>query len=736
MLALQSGLPDQPRLRAGCHVVTTPHGLIVRSVAGAFRIEPTHRPAMERVLARLDGSHDFAELLSGETAADAFYALRLLSSFAQSGLLADGQVSTERSDHRRSPIAATLDGLTVVMLHSGLFAGALRALLSSWGATVLSGDVVLALRHGAIALAAPDEVDLRSMDDANLSAAAAGVIWLPILPFGDGTIVGPLVNPSRGPCFRCLELRWLEISPSIALERTYLSALRSSSITDVGARSADDAYRLVEDIAGVLLRRLTGADTHPRAALILQEPASIEETRLIPHPGCPVCSRTASCVRPTLGEEAWHDRSVPLSELRGTLEEMTGLPCGLATIAPRPATANVAEPDLVEIAVARFALPEPDEIVEQDNWCHGAAATDADARSIAIIEAIERYSGLSAPSSGLVTSYRRIAAEALLPTDLPLFSDDQYARPGFPFLRFHADRDLRWTWGFNVTRGRRVLVPASAAWYGYHDWLLADSSNGVAAHGSRRSALVNGVLELVERDAFMIHWLHRLSPPHLDLPSIRMDRNRTFVEAIERNGYAVHVLDLTTDLGIPVVLVLGVHELRRLPALIVGAGAGLDTSSAALRALGEAYAASVSRTTIWIPGGRDRRSSDERVTNRSPNYENPESLQHVSFLWSSECRSQPQSLSPPGSSADALTVLTERLGRFDHDIIGIDITASDLAGRGVYVVRAVVPGLQPLALSAGPRLGGSRLYQAPVRMGCHVIPGRETDLNPVPNCFP
>jgi ribosomal protein S12 methylthiotransferase accessory factor len=166
----------------------------------------------------------------------------------------------------------------------------------------------------------------------------------------------------------------------------------------------------------------------------------------------------------------------------------------------------------------------------------------------------------------------------------------------------------------------------------------------------------------------------------------------------------------------------------------VGAGAGLDCASAAERALSELYAGTFSRTSVWIlrePPGSGTRSDLE---GRASMYEHPDSLRHAMFLWASHEVTRPQPAAI--SRSEPLEALIAALARHNHHMIGVDITAPEVAAHGVRVVRAIVPGLQPLALSSGPRLGGRRLYDAPVRMGRHHGPAAERDLNITPHCFP
>ena len=86
---------------------------------------------------------------------------------------------------------------------------------------------------------------------------------------------------------------------------------------------------------------------------------------------------------------------------------------------------------------------------------------------------------------------------------------------------------------------------------------------------------------------------------------------------------------------------------------------------------------------------------------------------------------------------DRLSWIVEHLSARGFGVIGVDITAPDIARYGVRVMRAIVPGLQPLGFGpSGLRLGGRRLYDAPVRMGVFSSRPAEQDLNRFPHPFP
>ena len=64
----------------------------------------------------------------------------------------------------------------------------------------------------------------------------------------------------------------------------------------------------------------------------------------------------------------------------------------------------------------------------------------------------------------------------------------------------------------------------------------------------------------------------------------------------------------------------------------------------------------------------------------------------------------------------------------------VDITPPDIAPLGPRVVRVIVTGMQPIDFGyAQGRLGGTRLYNAPVEWGFHTQPLTELELNQCPH---
>ncbi len=721
--------PDRPRLRTGVRWFDSGDGLVVRSTKGSFVVPADLRDVAVRVLTSLDGQRGIAELVSGYAPLDGLSIIALLSLLADLDLVFEGVGGAHTTP--RMVGGGSWPEASIAVVGTGGVCDAIRDRLAQVGVALDNADATFSV----LALQGPE---FAALDAMNRAAHDAGRTWMPVFPFGDVIVVGPLIRPRHTACFRCFELRWLGISPSAALERRYLSLLRQDH-ANIEVEDRDRAARLAERVVPLLARQACDLEAPTTVWMLSTDEDTIHEGRLEAHPLCEVCGGGESrCgLRGAADAAAWNEASRDLRQVAWNIAGLRDRYVGIAAVVPSP-PGHKFDPScgLPAIALSRYAVPQPDLITsDQPNLAHGSGDSEEAARTVALMEAIERYCGLFPPQPDVICSFAHLNGTALMPTALPLFSTAQYARPGFPYRPFESDMTLGWTWGWNVSRGERILVPSAAVWYGAEDLLVGETSNGMAAHSSRGQALHNGVLELIERDAFMIHWLHRISPPLFDRGQLRGEA-AAMVERIEEQGYTVVLADITTDLNVPVVLALGVHELRKRPALLVGAGASLDGARALRHAVRELYAAATGIMENWEL--RQPLHPDEVVDlkDHSRAYEHPDWLPNASFLWAGSLTKEPPDAPSAESSPRGLRPLVEQLGRKGHDVIGVDISTPEVARCGVRVVRAIVPGLQPLAFGTRVRLGGRRLYEAPLRMDETRPVLTEADLNQAPHCFP
>ena len=98
--------------------------------------------------------------------------------------------------------------------------------------------------------------------------------------------------------------------------------------------------------------------------------------------------------------------------------------------------------------------------------------------------------------------------------------------------------------------------------------------------------MLQGMLELVERDAVALWWYTRARRPGIDLSRSRSPYVSDVVDAYAALGRDVWALDLTTDLGIPAVAALSCRS-EDGRSVTLGFGAHLDAEVALGRALSE-----------------------------------------------------------------------------------------------------------------------------------------------------
>jgi ribosomal protein S12 methylthiotransferase accessory factor len=346
-----------------------------------------------------------------------------------------------------------------------------------------------------------------------------------------------------------------------------------------------------------------------------------------------------------------------------------------------------------------------------------------------------------------------LATAAELGEDVPdpgtfaLFSAAQYAAPGFPFVPFRPDTSVRWVRGFRLRDRRPTYLPAQLVYLSWNR--LAESeaaigyatSSGHACGATMEQALVAGLLELLERDAFMIAWTSRLSLPLLDWSGDL--RFRRFEQSYFAPVGARHsVVDLTALAGVPAAFALVRGDGERTPLVAVGAGSAPTIGQAWTKALAEAYAVrswgrgllldAPART--FAPDHSDILDFADHIQLYATGFGH-----RADFLDASPERVPVDAIRPlAGSTPSArLAVLVAALARQGLEAYAVDVTPPDVADAGLAVAKVIVPELCPLDVRYDARfLGGPRLRRRAFELGLRDHPLDESELNHDPHPFP
>lgn len=332
----------------------------------------------------------------------------------------------------------------------------------------------------------------------------------------------------------------------------------------------------------------------------------------------------------------------------------------------------------------------------------------------ALSEAVERiasqYHGnepiVSAKQSELTGAF--VAIEALTP-----FSDAQYARfqkelKGTDLNQVHQcekyqDETINWTFGWSLLTDKKIYLPFNFCYVNtpFTDKFTNFFHNGGSAGNCLEEAILQGIFELIERDAVALWWYNKLDCPRVDYRSV----SSSLLNQIERQlqpEYDVWVLDLTQDITVPVMCAVAQHKVTK--SFVMGFGCHLDARISCQRALTELF------QLIEI---KDHNTSPFCFS----------AIPQEGYLFGHKQRSDLHVFN--SNSSDLKTDIEYCVGQLEAigvDVIVINNTRAPLA---LSSVKVIIPGLCHIF----PYFGLDRLYQVPVKMGALKEPKCESDLN-------
>ena len=607
---------------------------------------------------------------------------------------------------------------------------------------------------GLLVVAAPDYLlpELRLL---NASALAAKRPWVLVKPVGTVLVIGPLFRPGSGGCWECLAHR---LRFNRQLER-YASrnGARERPVAVAKGWTAS-SYALASSLAATELARSIskGGDDTLETWLLSFDLAKrqLERHAFTRRPQCPVCGdpKRGLPSGPIPLESRPRPARAPGVERRATTasdaERLERHVSPITGVVTSLASRDESDGSVTHSCVAGHYFPARagDLTAVRVNLIArsgGKGRTAAQARTGAICEAIERYSGIAwGDEPRTEATFAEMAPDAVPVRDVVQFSEAQYAdREAFNAQNdsdYHEvpprpDPDARISWSpaWSLTHGRIRYLPTACCFYGFIDpgsFFARADSNGCAAGETREEAILSGLLELVERDAVAVWWYNRLRRPAVDTETFGLPRffelANHYREHFDRD---LHALDLTSDFGIPVFAVVSRCVGRPVEDVILGFAAHVDPAIALAKALEEAnqYLPAVEQRTA--DGATSYRLASPETVRwwRSATYDNQPYL-------------VPDPASPARRHADIpslatadvasdIEVCVEAARRRGLEVLVVDQTRPDI---GLPVVRVVIPGLRHF----WRRLAPGRLYDVPVALGWLKTPLREDEMNPI-SCF-
>jgi ribosomal protein S12 methylthiotransferase accessory factor len=563
--------------------------------------------------------------------------------------------------------------------------------------------------------------------------------WLLVQTAGIFPLVGPVFRPGEGACWACLADRMQKNREVKALlDRRRARQVAASPLANSALGSSAVALAALEIAKAIATDFRTDLRDHIVSLDLLG--ASVMRHYVTARPQCPSCGRkklrdprrAPVPIKPASGTKlimtSGGYRSVSsratVARFRKHVSPLTGVVSRLERLeADLPLNTNY-------YASHNFsgAADSVDELrASRSSGSYGKGSTAEQGEASALMEAIERYSGIFQGDEIRVS--RRFTdfapGDAILPNDVLLFSDAQYKAAQLPPIAgsddatpppvlFDPAAEIEWSPAWSLRDERFKYLPTSLVYFFYRggsgvNHFHADS-NGCAAGNTLEEAIVQGFLELVERDTYAIWWYNRLHRPQVDLSQFGDSYIRDLQVQFAETGRRVWLLDLTNDLGIPSYVALS-HATEGSQEIIeFGSGSHFDARIAALRSLTELN----QFLSLGLSAGRNEGVTPLRLHEHpylAPNGDPPVRPDFSSTFGSLDTREQ----------VLACVRLAERHGL---DFLVLDQTRPDI---GVPVARVIVPGLRHFYRRFAP----GRLYDVPVKLGWREGPLPESDVNPL-----
>jgi len=558
--------------------------------------------------------------------------------------------------------------------------------------------------------------------------------------------IGPVIGTSDRGCAHCLAF-WLEKNrPAAGAWKAIPPGADAPNVSWLPA-----VHEALAVLADEFLDQSDGAYFIDLDTVSLKS----EVHRYLPSPNCPRCAprRSAAPIRRAGFAEVRKPRrdafrTADMARAAGRLRtHYVDYRTGIVRHMYRDSTST-----MLPMWGAETALPDVDGV----ELGFGRAPKDGVAESVAILEALERFCSRVHDNHAVVRgSYRDLLAQgqpAVDPETFILCAPEQAAEPDYGLVPYSPGVVVDWVWGYSCARGQGVLVPKQLAFYGEaavpaEDRYVIETSNGCALGSTYEEAVFHGLLELIERDAYMTRWHVQGRPRRIDLAAADC---RDLLWRAQAEGLDLFAFSIGLEIDVPVVLAMAVDPASDAPVASYCASGAHPVPEAAIRS---ALVEVCSSIGVYQPHfGRERKraralyADASAVTTMRDHvllYSLPESLDRLAFLDRRRSPQRPSHLfgsaaldwHPESLTADLRRLVSETL-KVASDVIVIDQTDGVLDPMQLHCVKVLAPGLHPVTFGHQyRRISRSRLDAARRHLQAQ---GEEcaTDINPHPHNFP
>jgi oxazoline/thiazoline synthase len=620
---------------------------------------------------------------------------------------------------------------------------------------ILQSLHIRVVEEGNLEIVLADDYLHTGLEAQNRNALKSNHPWILVKPSGVIAWVGPIFQPGKTACWECLAHRLRDNRP---IESFIGRQKGSSTPLPIPLASLNSTSQTVLNMAATEIFKwiVCGQNNRLEGNLVTYDALAlkVDSHVLVKRPQCLTCGGAARELiseplpvvlgrgKKTFVADGGHRCVAPEETLRKYqhhISPITGIVRSIEKVSSR------SSPLFHTYAARHHCAGAFDDLTFLRRNIMGRSAgkgkTDAQARASAFCEAIERYSGVFQGNEiRHRSSYRELGDRAIHPNACMNFSEAQYKNrqqwnESCPSLLqripepFDEEREVEWTPIWSLSHKEFKYLPTAYCYYGYpqqpSQFFCWADSNGCAAGNSLEEAILQGFMELVERDCVALWWYNRTKHAAVNLESFNEPYFQFLKDYYRTCRRDLWVLDITSDLNIPTFAAISRRADCEIEDIVLGYGTHFDPVIAIGRALTEVNQI-LPAVLSSNADGTTRYLSDDAF---AIEWWKTATVANQPYLCPDESRlARSRKDYPRIENEDLLddvklcqSIIEER----NMEMLVLDQTRPDI---GLKVVKVVVPGLRHF----WRRLGPGRIYEVPVQLGWQTSFMQESQLNPFP----
>ena len=314
------------------------------------------------------------------------------------------------------------------------------------------------------------------------------------------------------------------------------------------------------------------------------------------------------------------------------------------------------------------------------------------AKASAMMEGFERYSAERQDNDKtIISTVNDIDGNCIDPKSLNLPKEFEKKDIG--------EMNLEWSQVHDLITEENYLIPTNAIYHPYThennvESLFKSNTNGLASGNVLDEAILHGIFEVIERDAWSIFELTHKNYSQINLDSIKSDTINEIIDKFTSKGINIKLMDLTADIKVPTIAASADDTVTKDAGLLtLGIGTHLDPEVAILRALTEV---AQSRAT-QINGAREDTVRADFA--REAGYERMKRINKYYFKQEEEQinLSDIENKSTSSINEDLKIVKEELVSNEIKHVLYHDLTRPEL---DVNVVRVIIPEMELYAIDS------------------------------------